>query len=81
MNLYPATNSTKDLWLTIDQIEICLRIQESFQQDVNHDIYITISQSKLPKDVLFHLELQKDTRNKWLANELREELKNYIGIC
>ena len=81
MNLHPATNSKKELRMTLDKIELCLRNLESFQQDVNHDIFITIVKFKLPKDVLLHLELQKGTRNKWSANKFREELKNYIGTC
>ena len=35
--------------------------------------------SKLPKNVLIQLEVQKGARNKWTVTELRERLNNYVA--
>ena len=78
MNLAPATNTSKGLRFVYDKIENHLRSLDTLQQDVNHDIFISIISSKVPKDVFLHLELQKGARNKWSVSMLRELFNNYI---
>ena len=60
------------------KLEIHLRSLESLQQDTNHDIFVFIIASKIPKDVLLQLALQKGAREKWEANTLRKSFNNYI---
>ena len=78
INLTPATNSSKGLRFVYDKIESNLRSLEALQQDINHDIFISIISSKIPKDVYLQMELQKGAKNKWSIKKLRELLNNYI---
>ena len=78
INLLPASNNPKDLRAVYDKLEIHLRSLESQQQDTNHAIFISIISSKIPKDVLQQLALQKGMNEKWTANTLRKSFKNYI---
>ena len=56
-----------------------MRCLKSLEQDINQDIFITMITSKLRKDVLFHLEVQKGARAKWTVNELWERLNDYVA--
>ena len=78
INLTPATNSSKGLRFVYDKVESNLRSLEALQQDINHDIFISIISSKIPKDVYLQMELQKGAKNKWSVKKLRELLNNYI---
>ena len=78
INLIPATNSSNGLRFVYDKIESNLRCLEALQQDINHDIFISIISSKIPKDVYLQMELQKGAKNKWSVKKLRELLSNYI---
>ncbi|MEW8548557.1 MAG: DUF1759 domain-containing protein [Candidatus Thiodiazotropha sp.] len=78
INLTPANNNSKGLRLLYDKLEGHLRSLEALQQDLNHDIFISIITSKLPRDVLLQLQIQKGGRNKWSVKQLRELLSNYI---
>ena len=78
VNLTPATNSSKGLRFVYDKIESNLLSLEALQQDINHDIFISIISSKIPKDVYLQMELQKGAKNKWSVKKLRELLNNYI---
>ena len=78
INLTPATNSSKGLRFVYDKIESNLRSLEALQQDINHDIFISIISSKIPKDIYLQMELQKGAKNKWSVKKLRELLNNYI---
>ena len=37
-----------------------------------------MSTSKIPKEVIIQLELEKRARNKWSVRELREHFNNYV---
>ena len=78
INLTPAVNNPKGLRLFYNQLECHLRSLEALQQDINHDIFTVIITSKIPKDVLVHLEMQKGALKKWSVTMLREQLYNYI---
>ena len=41
-------------------------------------IPISMIISKIPKEVLIQLELQKGTRNKWRVKDLRELFNKYV---
>ena len=78
INLKPALNSPKGLRLFYDQMESHLRSLEALGQDINHDIFAFLITSKLPKDILMELVIQRGVRKKWSVAVLRELLKNYI---
>ena len=78
INLQPALNSSKGLRLFYDQLESHLRSLEVLRQDINHEIFALLITSKLPKDILMQLIIQRGARKKWSVALLRELLKNYI---
>ena len=59
-------------------MESHLRSLEVLRQDINHDIFALLITSKLPKDILMELVIQRGARMKWSVALLRELLKNYI---
>ena len=79
INLRSAPNTPRGLRSLYDQIEKHLRSLQALQQDINQDVFISMITSKLPKDVLIQLEIQKGTCNKWTVKELRELFKNYVA--
>ena len=78
INLVPATNQTSSLRILYDNIERHLRSLEALQQDINQDVFISMMTSKLPKEALIQLEIQKGSKEKWSVGKFRELLKNYI---
>ena len=72
INITQAINSSKGLRQLYDQIEKHLRSLEALHQDVNQEVCISIITSKLPKDVLVQLEMQKGARNRWTVDRLRD---------
>ena len=79
INLPAGRNTPKGLRLMYDHLEkIHFRCLEALNQDLNHNIFIPVITSKLQKDVLFQLELQKGSTNKWTVHMLREMFNNYI---
>ena len=78
ISLTPATNSSKGLRIIYDKIESHMRSLEALKQDINHDIFVSIISSKIPKDVFIQMELQKGSRNKWSVNKLRELIYKYV---
>ena len=59
INLFSASNNTRSLRALYDQIEKNLRSLEALKQDINQNVFISMVTSKIPKDVLIQLELQK----------------------
>ena len=78
INLKWALNTPKGLRSLYNQIEKKSEKPEALEQDINQDNFISTITSKLPKDVLFQLEVQKGARAKWTVNELREGLNDYV---
>lgn len=64
ININPATSISKGLHFMHDQMEMHFRSLEALHQDMTHDIFILIIISKIPKDVLLQLEIQKGRKNK-----------------
>lgn len=79
INLKLAPNTAKGLRGLYDHIEKHLRSLEALEQNIDQDIFISMITSKIPKEVLIQLELQKGARNKWSVKELRELFNNYVA--
>ena len=79
INLAPATNRTSDLRLLYDKIEQHMRSLEALEQNIDQDVFISMITSKLPKEVLIQLEIQKGTDVKWTVKKLRDLLKTYVA--
>lgn len=79
INLKPVPNTAKGLRSLYDQIEKHLRSLEALEQNVDQDIFIAMITSKIPKEAIIQLELQKGARNKWSVRELRELFNNYVS--
>ena len=79
INLKPAQNTPRGLRSLYDQIEKHLRSLQAMEQDINQDVFISMITSKIPKDVLIQLEIQKGACNTWTVKELRERLKQYVA--
>ena len=61
INLPQVTNRTTDLRMIYDKIEQNLRSLEALQQNIDQDVFISMITTKLPKEVLVQLEIQKGT--------------------
>ena len=78
ININPATSTSKGLRFMHDQMEKHFRSLEALHQDMTHDIFIPIIISKIPKDVLLQVEIQKGRKNKWSVSMLREQLNKNV---
>ncbi|MEW8544133.1 MAG: DUF1759 domain-containing protein, partial [Candidatus Thiodiazotropha sp.] len=79
INMKTAVNSTKGLRSLYDQFERHFRSLEAMGQDTNQDVFVSIMTSKIPKDVLLQLQIQKGAKVKWTVSRLRELLGDYIS--
>jgi flavoprotein len=48
------------------------------QQNIDEDVFISMITTKLPKEVLVQLEIQKGTGVKWFVRKLRHLYKGYV---
>jgi hypothetical protein len=78
INIQPVTNDTPSLRKLYDDLEKHMRSLEVLRQDVNQDVFVSMITSKLPKERLLQLEIQKGTRDKWTVQKLRDLVKAYI---
>ena len=79
INLKSVPNTSKGLRSLNDQIEKHLRSLEALDQDINQDVFIAMIPSKIPREVLIQLEIQKGARNKWTVKALRELFNDYVA--
>ena len=79
INLFSASNNTRSLRALYDQIEKNLRSLEALKQDINQNVFISMVTSKIPKNVLIQLELQKGSKCEWSVSKLRELFNEYIS--
>ena len=79
INLTPATNNPRSLRSLFDQVERNLRSLQALKQDIDQDVFVSIITSKIPKDVLIQLEIQKGAKTKWTVTKLRELFNDYIA--
>ena len=78
VNLKPAVNTTKGLRSFNDQFERHFRSLEALKQDTNQDVFVSIMSSKIPKNVLLQLQIQRGSKVIWTVSRLRELLSEYI---
>ena len=76
--LKPAPNNPKGLRKMYNDVEKHLRSLQALEQDSDQDLFISMITSKLPKDVVIQLEIQKGARTPWTVRELRERFNDYI---
>ena len=79
INLKQAPNNPKGLQNLYNQVEQHLRSLKALDQDTDQDLFISMITSKLPKDVLIQLEVQKGAKTPWTVKELRERFNDYIA--
>ena len=79
INLKQAPNNPKGLRNLYNHVEKHLRSLKALDQDTEPDLCMSMITSKLPKDVLVQLEVQKGARNPWTVKELRERFNDYIA--
>ncbi|CAG2200101.1 unnamed protein product [Mytilus edulis] len=60
-----ASNQTTHLRRLYDDLERHLRSLDAMHQDVTQDVFISLITSKLPKEVLIQLEIQKGNNERW----------------
>lgn len=77
INFPQVTNRTTDLRMIYDKIEQNLRSLEALQQNIDQDVFISMITTKLPKEVLVQLEIQKDGV-KWSVRKLRHLFKGCV---
>ena len=70
INLQSASNQTTHLRRLYDDLERHLRSLDAMHQDV----FISMITSKLPKEVLIQLEIQKGNNERWTGGKLRQFL-------
>ncbi|CAG2200036.1 unnamed protein product [Mytilus edulis] len=78
INLQSASNQTTHLRRLYDDLERHLRSLDAMHQDVTQDVFISMITSKLPKEVLIQLEIQKGNNERWTVGKLRQFLNTYI---
>ena len=78
INLPQAVNKTNGLRNLLDNIERNIRSLEVLKQDVNQDVFVFMIRSKLPEDVLLHLEMLNRATKKWTMENLRVRLHEYV---
>ena len=79
INVTPAVNSSNGLRMLYDEAEKRVRSLEALKQDINQEVFISIITSKIPKDILIQLEIQKGAKVKWTVSKLRELFNDYIS--
>lgn len=79
INLKQAPNNPKGLRYLYNQVEKHLRSLKALEQNTDQDLFISMITSKLPKEVLIQLEVQKGARTPWTVKELRERFNDYIA--
>nr|XP_022295087.1 uncharacterized protein LOC111105210 [Crassostrea virginica] len=78
INIQPVNNDTGNLRKLYDDLEKHMRSLEVLHQDVNQEVFVSMITSKLPKETLLQLEIQKGSREKWTVKKLRDLLKAYF---
>ncbi|XP_052787362.1 uncharacterized protein LOC128222417 [Mya arenaria] len=78
MNIVPPYCKTESLRLFLDTVEKHMRSLEVLGENIDQNMFVSMVKSKIPKDVLLHLEVQKGSGNEWSAKTLRQRLRDYI---
>ncbi|XP_060608440.1 uncharacterized protein LOC132760479 [Ruditapes philippinarum] len=75
VNVASPKDTTESLRFFYDKIQKHLEVMH---ENLEQQVFVSIIRSKLPSDVLMHLEVQKGADNKWTITKLREFLRQYI---
>lgn len=62
----------------IDEVDKHFRSLAVLDQTINQYIIVSVVRSKLPEDVLLHLEVQKGVNEIWTVRTLSKRLSDYI---
>ena len=81
MNLKPANESVDSLRQLTDSFNKHLRSLEALKQNINQDIFVSVFKTKLPSNVICHIEIQKGASTKWTVVKLIELLEEYVSAC
>ncbi|XP_071136931.1 uncharacterized protein [Mytilus edulis] len=69
INLQSASNETTHLRRLYDDLERHLRSLDAMHQDVTQDVFISMITSKLLKEVMIQLEIQKGNNERWTVGK------------
>ncbi|CAF1104794.1 unnamed protein product [Didymodactylos carnosus] len=78
MDLAPAPDQTYKLRRVVDAIECHLHALKALDEDINHRHFGSLIMSKLPKEVVFHLEENRGNEN-WDVEKVRERLRYFVS--
>lgn len=78
IEMVTAKNTASSLRAFTDSIKTHLRSLKVLKQDITQDIFVPMITSKLPKEVILQLEIQKGRSEKWTVDKLIEQLENYV---
>jgi len=78
INITPAHDKVESLRRFLDTLNKHLRSLEVLGQDVNQDVFIAMTKSKLPSNVMRQLEMKKGSKEKWSIMRLRDYLTEYV---
>ena len=74
----PTSHSTQALRKLFDELEKLFRSLEALGQDVSLSDFIYMIHSKLPREVVVQLEVDKPYHERWTVTALGEQLGHYI---
>lgn len=74
----PASDSIEGLRRLLDTLDKHFRSLEVLEQNINQDVFVSVIKSKLPSNVLLHLEIQKGSKENWNVLSLRDLLNEYV---
>ena len=49
------------------------------QQDASQAVFVSMMTSKIPKDFLLQLQIQRGAKENWIVSRLRELLNDYVS--
>ena len=76
-NLPAANSQTSKIRIIFDKLEMHLRSLEALGEDTNHQYFISMMKTKLPKPLIVKLEEQKD-EEVWTVKAFSEKLRNIL---
>jgi hypothetical protein len=57
------------------------KLKQWLKENVNEHAFVSMIRTKLPEDVLRHLEIITGATNEWTVDNLRDHLRDYITAC
>ncbi|XP_053392033.1 uncharacterized protein LOC128554743 [Mercenaria mercenaria] len=78
VNVASPRDTTESLRHFYDKIQKHLRSLVVMHEILEQQVFVSVIRSKLPSEILMHLEIQKGSDNKWTLPKLCELLRQYI---